>query len=73
MTTFQTQLLAHIRSYIARVRREGTVGMSIDNLLQCVRPPSQFMDGAPQGPAGYAQMFRQLCASERGIAAFTKL
>lgn len=67
-TPFQSELFKAIAAYIRAAKLEGTVGMSVDNLRQCVRPPSESLVGAPRGTNAryyYAQMFRETC--ERGI------
>lgn len=73
---FRAALLANIRSYIASAKRAGTVAMTVDNLKQCVRTPSPLLAGAPNGTNAqyfYAQMFRELCASDKAILTFTRI
>jgi len=63
-TQFEMQLLNQIRKYIRTLKSDGTVSMSADNLLQCVRPPSSSVPGAPNGTNAqyfYREMFRRLC------------
>lgn len=64
MNQFEAQLLDQIRKYIRMSKQGGTVGMSVENLMQCVRPPSRFTEGAPGDPFCYAQMFRKLCVDK---------
>ncbi len=62
--TFRDALTKEIKATIRRAKRDGTVGMSLDNLRQCVKPPSYWMDGAPQGTNCqyyYAVMFAEIC------------
>ena len=69
---FAADLAANIRSYIRQARRDGTVSMSVENLMQCVKAPPSSLDGAPRGTnAGwtYAQMFREICGLS-SIASF---
>lgn len=73
MTTFAVQLRANIRAYIAQAKRDGTVGMSLDNLRQVVPAPSPNLDGAPRGTNAqyyYVCLFREVVANERDIASF---
>lgn len=64
MNTFRDALVLSIRKTIREVRSQGTVGMSVDNLMMIVRPPSRELDGAPRGTNAryyYAQLFREVC------------
>lgn len=75
MTAFETKLLANTLSFVKRSKRDGTVSMSMDNLRQCVPTPSTTLDGAPRGTNAayyYVQLFRDVCASDKAIARFTK-
>lgn len=63
MTPFQLELRANIRAYIRQAQLDGTQGMSIANLKQCVKTP-RATEGAPMGTNAqwvYAQMFREAC------------
>lgn len=74
--TFRSILLQNIRKYICQAKRDGTVAMSVDNLKQCVTPPSSSMAGSPAGTNAqwtYAQIFREVCAGEPDLVAFTKV
>ena len=69
---FRTELQKRILQYIKSARRDGTTGMSRDNLFQCVRPPSESMSGAPRGTNAryyYSQMFTEIC-QDAGISKF---
>lgn len=63
-TPFVTELKKNIRDYVRAAKRDGTVGMSVDNLRQCVFTPKA-LEGAPRGtnaPYFYAQIFRETLA-----------
>jgi len=73
VTTFAVQLRANIRAYIAKAKSDGIVAMGVDNLRQCVKSPSPYLDGAPRGTNAayyYAELFHEVCANERDIARF---
>lgn len=62
------------RARLARL--EGTTAMSVDCLMQCVRPPSSGLDGAPRGTNAryyYAQMFREIVATSAQLSRFTRI
>jgi hypothetical protein len=64
-TPFITELRANIRKYIGQAKRDGTVGMSVDNLIQCVKTPKT-TNGAPAGVNiqwQYRLIFREVLAS----------
>lgn len=73
-TPFQTELKKQIRKYIRTLRAEGTVAMSVENLMQCVRSPlTDLGGGAPLGvnrQYAYAQLFREVCESSKDIKSF---
>jgi hypothetical protein len=65
-TPFVAQLKNQIRKFVATAKQDGTVGMSVENLCQCVRPPSHTVEGAPQGGNvqwQYRTLFRETLAS----------
>ncbi len=71
-TPFSTALKAEIRKYIRTARQDGTLGMSLDNLRQCVKTPNTNLPGAPLGTNAryyYAELFREVC-QDRTIAGF---
>jgi len=72
-TPFQAGLKNQIRKFIRTAKQDGAVSMSVDNLIQCVRPPSSGIDGAPLGTNAayyYRQMFREICQQDAKIASF---
>ena len=61
---FRDQLAREIRRTILEAREAGTMGMSMECLMQCVKSPSSDLDGAPRGTNAryfYNQMFREIC------------
>ena len=63
---FEAALRESILAELRRQRRDGITRMAVGNLMQVVRPPSQFLDGAPRGTNAqyyYAEMFRGACAA----------
>ncbi len=69
---FRDSLRNNVRAYIRDADLQGTSGMSVGNLMQCVKTPSEFLPGAPKGTNAryfYAEMFREICA-EREFAFF---
>jgi hypothetical protein len=74
-TPFAVALVIAIRNAIRAARNDGTVSMSIDNLRQCVRPPSEHLAGAPRGTNAsyfYAELFRDVCRAHPSIAGFVR-
>ncbi len=69
MNTFRDALKRQIRKTIREVRQTGTMKMSVDNLCQITRPPSDKLPGAPARPLDYAILFVDVCR-EPGIAPF---
>ena len=64
MSPFEVALLKAITDTIKAEQRNGTTAMSIENLMQIVRPPSPTLEGAPRGTNAryyYSEMFRNLC------------
>jgi len=64
---FESALRKAIADAIKKEKRDGTVSMSMDNLMQIVRPPSSSLDGAPRGTNAryfYKQLFRELVEKE---------
>lgn len=69
---FRSELRDRIKKYIRAQKANGTIGMSVENLMQCVRAPSHMLDGAPFGTNAvyyYRDMFREIC-TEPAIAKF---
>lgn len=67
MSPFENALKKSISDKIREMKREGTVSMSMENLMQVVRPPSSSLEGAPRGTNAryyYVEMFRDLCGKE---------
>ena len=65
MSAFEGALRTAIEAKRRELRRDGITGMSTGNLMQVVRPPSAFLDGAPRGTNAqyyYAEMFRAVCS-----------
>lgn len=65
-TPFTAELRVNIRKYIRSVKRGGTVGMSVQNLKQCVPTPKS-LKGAPMGGNiewQYAELFREIALTE---------
>lgn len=63
-TPFQTALRGSIRQYVKAARADGVTSMSVENLMQTVRPPASNLAGAPRGTNAryyYAQLFRETC------------
>jgi len=61
---FEEALKKAILQKILELKRDGTISMSVENLKQVVRPPSQFLDGAPKGTNAryyYSVMFEDIC------------
>lgn len=57
------ELNRSIRKTMAELQREGTTGMSVENLRMIVRTPSTGLQGAPLGTNAqyyYAEMFARL-------------
>ncbi len=74
-TPFTAALVANIHVRIARLRRDGTVSMSIANLLQVTPTPQSNLQGAPRGTNAayyYKQLFREVCVSDPRIASFVR-
>lgn len=71
-TQFAFQLRRNIKAKIVELVREGTCGMSLENLRQ-VTPPPRATDGAPRGTNArwqYFKLFEEICAANRDIDAF---
>ena len=72
-TAFENAIDKAARAYITQARAEGTTGMSVDNLMQVVRAPSEMLPGAPRGTNAryyYCEAFRGVCAADPVIRAF---
>lgn len=64
LSPFEDALRQAISGKIKEEQGHGTTVMSIENLMQIVRPPSSMLEGAPRGTNAryyYAEMFRNLC------------
>lgn len=71
MDEFKQNLTKAIESYIRRAKRDGTTGMSIDCLKQCVRAPY----GGPTGTNAryiYNEIFADTVKQSRLAFSFTK-
>lgn len=61
---FRTALRHAIAKAIKEPKADGIISKSVASLLQCVRPPSSGLEGAPLGTNSeyvYAQIFREMC------------
>ena len=70
---FREALTRQIRKSIHDAKSDGTVKMSVDNLLQVTRPPGNTLEGAPTGGNlewQYRQLFREVCESNQTIKSF---
>jgi len=71
-TPFAAALASAIAKKIKSEKAEGITGMSMDNLMMVVRPPSSALAGAPLGTNSawhYRETFREVAA---GIPAVKK-
>jgi hypothetical protein len=71
--TFRELLTRQIRKAIRTAKQDGTTAMSLDNLKQVTRPPSENLPDAPRGTNAqwlYAEMFKDVCQSDKAIASF---
>lgn len=65
---FARQINENLTRTVQRMKKLGTVGMSVDNLRQVTPTPSPTLLGAPKGTnAGYyyAQLFREVVAARK--------
>ncbi len=69
-TDFEIKLERAILERVKQLKDIGTVLISFDNLLQCVRPPSQLTNGAPHNSYAYRELFREVCQRNRTISDF---
>ena len=68
---FERELEKSIKKEIAKSKRDGMTSMSLDNLMQMVRPPSSSLAGAPKGTNAryyYKEMFRDIAKSQRFVS-----
>jgi hypothetical protein len=75
MNLFDQELRRNIAKTIQKLRKEGTVAMSLDNLRQ-VTPTPLTTNGAPVGgnvPWQYAQRFEAVVKSEAAFVKFTNV
>lgn len=56
---FKDAVVRNIRQTVAKLKGQGTVGMSVANLQQITPTPKEVLPGAPSGPAGYSQVFAE--------------
>lgn len=63
-TPFLEQIAKNISAKIAELKKDGTTGMSLLTLIMVTKTPSQYLAGAPAGPAGYKVMFRDVALSK---------
>lgn len=61
-TPFNSEIAKNIAARIKDLKKDGTTGMSLLNLLM-VTPTPRTREGAPAGPAGYKVMFRDVAMS----------
>ena len=61
-TAFNSEIAKNIAARIKALKKDGTTGMSLLNLLM-VTPTPRAREGAPAGPAGYKVMFREVAMS----------
>lgn len=72
---FREELRRNIAKTIARLKKEGTVSMGINNLIQ-VTPTPRALDGAPRGYSSletqmiYREMFRDIATSTPAFRRF---
>lgn len=69
-TPFEKALKKSIATAIRDMKRDGTVSISLDNLMQAVRPPSQSLEGAPRGTNSryyYKEIFQEVAKDFRGF------
>lgn len=64
MTIFEQEIETNVKATIRKIKRQGTVGMSLANLRQ-ITPTPKATDGAPQGTNAayvYAQLFDKVAS-----------
>ena len=69
-TDFEKALKKAIASAIREAKRDGTVSMSLENLMQVVKPPRQSLDGAPRGTNAryyYKEIFEDVARDFRSF------
>lgn len=69
-TTFRTELTKNIIAKIKTLKKDGTTGMGLANLVMVTPTPSRVFFGAPAGPDSYRAMFRQVAITTPEIARF---
>lgn len=70
MSPFELALRKAIADKIREEKRSGTVSMSLENLMQIVRPPSSSLEGAPRGTNAryyYSEMFKDFAKDFRSF------
>ncbi len=73
---FERALEKAIASKIKELKRDGTLSMGLDNMMQVVRPPSSSLKGAPRGTNAryyYKEMFRDIAKGFRFVTASRRM
>ena len=70
MNTFKHALTINIIETIKELRKTGTVSMGIENLLQVTPTPKAHLEGAPETPGQYQDLFAECCEQRRSIKSF---
>lgn len=73
LSPFASALSANITAFIRSARAEGTTGIGLDCLRQCVKTPSPYLDGAPRGTNAayfYAEVFAATVAATPAARGF---
>lgn len=76
METFRSQLENNILRAIRQAKKDGTVSMSLGNLVQITESPSAFLEGAPKGTNAqyfYREMFEEVVKANQIIRRFTRM
>lgn len=75
MSPFELALRRAIAAKVKEEKAAGTVSMSLENLMQVVRPPSSSLEGAPKGTNAryyYAEMFKDFVKDFRSFVKMAK-
>lgn len=75
LSPFRAELSRNVSAFIAQAKREGTIGMSLANLRQCVKTPSPSLEGAPvetNAQWAYANMFAEVAPLAKGARGFVR-
>ncbi len=69
MTEFEKAIAKNIKTAIAAAKKDGVVGMSLDNLRQVTKTPAPYgLEGTPSGPSGYRAVFAKVASEMKGAA-----